>query len=71
MGQSSNDSFPTTMHISAVQEIHRVLLPSLHRLHDALDAKVKQGEFSGYRDFIQRHRSTRESIGAVLDAHRA
>ncbi|KAE9213545.1 hypothetical protein PF004_g15313 [Phytophthora fragariae] len=67
MGQPSNDSFPTTMHISAVQEIHRVLLPSLHRLHDALDTK----EFSGYRDFIQRYRSTRESIGAVLDAHRA
>ncbi|KAG7397865.1 hypothetical protein PHYBOEH_012056 [Phytophthora boehmeriae] len=42
MGQSSNDSFPTAMHIAAVQEIHRVLLPGLHKLHDALDAKVKE-----------------------------
>ncbi|KAE9036751.1 hypothetical protein PR002_g6935 [Phytophthora rubi] len=50
MGQSSNDSFPTTMHISAVQEIHRVLLPSLHRLHDALDAKVKQGVRRHHQD---------------------
>ncbi|RLN86836.1 hypothetical protein BBJ28_00008184, partial [Nothophytophthora sp. Chile5] len=42
MGQSSNDSFPTAMHIAAVQEIHRVLLPGLHKLHAALDAKVKE-----------------------------
>ncbi|CEG41459.1 fumarate mitochondrial [Plasmopara halstedii] len=42
MGQSSNDSFPTAMHIAAVQEIHRVLLPGLHKLHDALDVKVKE-----------------------------
>ncbi|CAH0473216.1 unnamed protein product [Peronospora belbahrii] len=42
MGQSSNDSFPTAMHIAAVQEIHRVLLPGLYKLHDALDAKVKE-----------------------------
>ncbi|KAF4322533.1 hypothetical protein BBO99_00002930 [Phytophthora kernoviae] len=42
MGQSSNDSFPTAMHIAAVQEIHRVLLPGLRKLHDALDAKVKE-----------------------------
>ncbi|OWZ06953.1 Fumarate hydratase, mitochondrial [Phytophthora megakarya] len=42
MGQSSNDSFPTAMHIAAVQEVHRVLLPGLHKLHDALDAKVKE-----------------------------
>ncbi|KAH7459817.1 Fumarate hydratase, mitochondrial [Phytophthora ramorum] len=42
MGQSSNDSFPTAMHIAAVQEIHRVLLPGLHKLHAALDAKVTE-----------------------------
>ncbi|KAJ0392715.1 hypothetical protein P43SY_009390 [Pythium insidiosum] len=42
MGQSSNDSFPTAMHIAAVMEIHEVLLPGLRKLHDALDAKVKE-----------------------------
>nr|CCA23244.1 unnamed protein product [Albugo laibachii Nc14] len=42
MGQSSNDSFPAAMHVAAVQEIHRVLLPGLRKLHDALDNKVKE-----------------------------
>ncbi|KAI9920789.1 hypothetical protein PsorP6_001776 [Peronosclerospora sorghi] len=44
MGQSSNDSFPTAMHIfvAALQEIYRILLPGLHKLHDALDTKVKE-----------------------------
>jgi fumarate hydratase class II len=36
MGQSSNDSFPTAMHIAAVAAIHDVLLPGLRRLHEAL-----------------------------------
>ena len=31
--QSSNDSFPTVMHIAAVLETHRVLLPGLKLLH--------------------------------------
>ena len=39
--QSSNDSFPTAMHIAAVTEIHRLLLPALHHLHAALQAKEK------------------------------
>jgi fumarate hydratase class II len=39
-GQSSNDSFPTAMHIAAVLEIHRRLLPAQHRLHQALDSKA-------------------------------
>src|SRR5579871_1379232 len=37
--QSSNDCFPTAMHIAAVLEIHRVLLPGLHRLQKALEEK--------------------------------
>ncbi len=41
LGQSSNDSFPTAMHISAVMEIHRLLLPALKHLHAALDKKAK------------------------------
>lgn len=42
MGQSSNDTFPTVMHIAAVEEIHHRLLPSLESLHKALDAKAQK-----------------------------
>ena len=41
MSQSSNDSFPTAMHIAAVQEITGRLLPALTHLHAALAAKTK------------------------------
>uniref|UniRef100_A0A8C5PC50 Fumarate hydratase, mitochondrial n=1 Tax=Leptobrachium leishanense TaxID=445787 RepID=A0A8C5PC50_9ANUR len=37
--QSSNDTFPTAMHISAAKEVHDVLLPGLHKLHNALKTK--------------------------------
>jgi fumarate hydratase class II len=40
MSQSSNDTFPTAMHIAAVVEITDRLVPSLTRLRDALDAKA-------------------------------
>ncbi|XP_012299143.2 fumarate hydratase, mitochondrial isoform X1 [Aotus nancymaae] len=40
--QSSNDTFPTAMHIAAATEVHGVLLPGLQKLHDALDAKSKE-----------------------------
>jgi len=42
MSQSSNDTFPTAMHIAAVEEIHRSLLPAVGKLRDALDAKAKE-----------------------------
>ncbi|WP_306114492.1 MULTISPECIES: class II fumarate hydratase [unclassified Roseovarius] len=42
MGQSSNDTFPTAMHISAAMTAHNVLLPGLAKLHAALDQKVQQ-----------------------------
>lgn len=45
-GQSSNDTFPTAMHIAAVVEITSLLIPSLKTLHDALDKKAKA--FAGY-----------------------
>jgi fumarate hydratase class II len=32
-GQSSNDTFPSVMHIAAVTEVHHVLLPQLEALH--------------------------------------
>ncbi len=41
MGQSSNDTFPTAMHIAAAEQIIHELLPALHHLHAALDQKAK------------------------------
>ncbi|KAJ3059016.1 fumarase fum1, partial [Quaeritorhiza haematococci] len=43
-GQSSNDTFPTAMHVSAVLEIEDRLIPSLQTLHKALLDKSKQFE---------------------------
>lgn len=40
-GQSSNDSFPTAMHIAAVEQLHHYLLPALSYLKEALDQKSK------------------------------
>jgi fumarate hydratase class II len=42
MSQSSNDSFPTAMHIAAAQEISHRLIPALAHLHAALGAKTKE-----------------------------
>ncbi|MEQ1863961.1 MAG: class II fumarate hydratase [Micropepsaceae bacterium] len=41
-GQSSNDCFPTAMHISTVLEIHRRLMPGLRRLHASLLTKTHE-----------------------------
>ena len=43
MSQSSNDTFPTAMHIAAVEMINNQLIPAINRLRDALAAK--QNEF--------------------------
>ncbi len=48
MGQSSNDSFPTAMHVAVAFAVHRDLLPALARLHDALLAKAK-----GWSDIVK------------------
>ncbi len=45
MGQSSNDTFPTAMHIATAMTAHQVLLPGLKKLHAALEKKVS--EFDG------------------------
>lgn len=42
--QSSNDTFPTAMHIAAAMEIDRVLLPGLQTLLKSLQSKVKEFE---------------------------
>ena len=40
MGQSSNDTFPTAMHIATAMTARDVLLPGLKKLHAALEDKV-------------------------------
>jgi fumarate hydratase, class II len=40
MSQSSNDTFPTAMHIAAATRLQRDLIPAVQRVHDALDAKA-------------------------------
>ncbi|HEX6263123.1 MAG TPA: class II fumarate hydratase, partial [Actinomycetota bacterium] len=42
MSQSSNDTFPTAMHVAAARAVTERLLPSLRALRDALDAKAKE-----------------------------
>lgn len=44
MGQSSNDTFPTAMHIATATMAQEVLLPGLQKLHDGLQAKVEEFE---------------------------
>merc|ERR1719367_1510686 len=48
MSQSSNDTYPTAMHIATAVEIHNVLIPGLKTLCGALDAKAKE-----YNDIIK------------------
>jgi fumarate hydratase class II len=42
LGQSSNDVIPTAIHIAALMEIERRLIPALARLQASLDAKSKE-----------------------------
>ena len=48
MGQSSNDTFPTAMHVSTAMMARDVLLPGLHKLHGALAAKTE-----AFKDIIK------------------
>ncbi|RJF90016.1 class II fumarate hydratase [Oleomonas cavernae] len=41
-GQSSNDCFPTAIHIAAAEQVTHRLLPGLHHLHKALHAKAEE-----------------------------
>ncbi|SFI28129.1 fumarase, class II [Bosea sp. OK403] len=47
-GQSSNDCFPTAMHIAAALELSRLLLPALRNLEKALQAKAE-----AFKDLIK------------------
>ena len=40
MGQSSNDTFPTAMHIATAITAHNTLIPNLRKLVDAIDVKI-------------------------------
>ncbi|OGX29757.1 MAG: fumarate hydratase, class II [Omnitrophica WOR_2 bacterium RIFCSPHIGHO2_01_FULL_52_10] len=46
--QSTNDVFPTAMHIAAIEEIHRRLIPAVTALRDALDKKARE-----FKDIIK------------------
>ena len=46
--QSSNDTFPTAMHIAAVEDIHRRLIPMVKKLRDALHKKETE-----FKDIIK------------------
>lgn len=48
MSQSSNDTFPTAMHVAAVMEISDRLIPSVKRLRDALNVKAV-----AYKDVVK------------------
>lgn len=41
MGQSTNDTFPTAIHVAVAMTIHEKLIPALRRLHDSLAEKAK------------------------------
>lgn len=47
-GQSSNDTFPTAMHIAVVLELHRHLYPNVAKLRDTLHAKSLE-----YKDLVK------------------
>ncbi|XP_059480903.1 fumarate hydratase, mitochondrial-like isoform X1 [Neocloeon triangulifer] len=46
--QSSNDTFPTAMHVAVAVEVQKTLLPGLKALHDSLDAKANE-----FKDIIK------------------
>lgn len=78
MSQSSNDTFPTAMHIAVVVEMEDILLPTLSHLHDTLAEKAGQ-----YKDIVKIGRThlmdaTPLSLGqevsgwvAMLDSNRS
>ena len=42
LSQSSNDAFPTAMHIAAAQRVHNDLIPAIRRVHDAISEKASE-----------------------------
>ncbi|KAF5287083.1 hypothetical protein FQA39_LY16068 [Lamprigera yunnana] len=61
-GQSSNDTFPTAMHIAVGVEINCDLLPKLQKLHDALHCKAEE-----FKDIIKIGRThTQDAVPLTL-----
>jgi len=54
--QSSNDTFPTAMHIATAEEIDHALIPALQKLRNALNDKAEE-----FRDIIKRCRTSLSS----------
>ena len=52
MGQSSNDTFPTVMHIAAAEQVHHALIPALSNLHETLEKKV-----TAFKDIVKNGRT--------------
>lgn len=62
MSQSSNDTFPTAMHIAVALEINKVLLPGLTKLHEALKQKSNE-----WKDIIKIGRThTQDAVPLTL-----
>jgi fumarate hydratase class II len=62
MSQSSNDTFPTAMHIAAVVEANTRLLPKLHGLHEALVDKQNK-----FKDIVKIGRThTQDAVPLTL-----
>ncbi|CAG9833585.1 unnamed protein product [Diabrotica balteata] len=61
-GQSSNDTFPTAMHIAVALEIEHTLMPGLKMLHDGLEKKSKE-----FKDIIKIGRThTQDAVPLTL-----
>ncbi len=71
MGQSSNDTFPTAMHIAAIVEVNTQLLPALQYMRDELDKKVNS--FSSIIKIGRTHTqdATPLSLGQEFSAYSA
>jgi fumarate hydratase class II len=48
MSQSSNDTFPTAMHIAAAQQLKTRLIPAIQTVHEAIQAKARE-----FRDIVK------------------
>lgn len=63
MSQSSNDTFPTAMHIAAAQTLHEKLLPQVTQLKNVLNNKAK--EFAGIVKIGRTH--LQDAVPLTLD----
>lgn len=63
--QSSNDTFPTAMHIAVAREINSILIPSMCELHKALKCKSEE-----FKDIIKIGR-THTQVMALFDKRRS